>query len=271
MRLALVSMTVMALGAAAAGQNEKFHGAGHSHGEVSSKANFDSLFAAAVPLANSSEGGAVIDQCLKAYGGLEHLEKLTSVRQYWRMLPLMTGDSVDVVRSAAPGRRYKIFRESPGGFESRMLMGNQAWFQSADTLIPLNSGRYKAELFSYLVLMMPLAIKTEPFHEIRFSNRENDSLYHIYMVKPDSLMIILGIDPENFMIKKAEGVIHQEDQSFVFVNRFADHREYGGFIFPTSLTNVSMGLTVGQSVLKKVDVNSKLSDSDFMPEGVIGN
>lgn len=187
------------------------------------------------------------------------------------MLPLMSPDSIDMAKTAAPERRYRIFRENQGGFETRMMVGDQAWFQSADTLISLNSGRYKAELFSYLVMQMPLAVKAEPFNEIRYGNRDDDSLHYIYMFKQDSLMIIIGIDPVDFMIKKAEGVIHQEEQSFVFVNRFDAHREYDGFIFPGSLTNVSMGLTVGQSVLKKVDVNFKYSDSDFMPRGIIGN
>lgn len=268
--LILMSIAVLAL-AMTAGATEKFHGKGHSHGEASSKANYDSLFAKAVPLADSPEGNGVIEQCLKAYGGLEHLEKLTSVRMYWRMLPLMSPDSIDMAKTAAPERRYRIFRENQGGFETRMMVGDQAWFQSADTLISLNSGRYKAELFSYLVMQMPLAVKAEPFNEIRYGNRDDDSLHYIYMFKQDSLMIIIGIDPVDFMIKKAEGVIHQEEQSFVFVNRFDAHREYDGFIFPGSLTNVSMGLTVGQSVLKKVDVNFKYSDSDFMPRGIIGN
>jgi len=268
--LILALIAVLALGPAA-GAEEKFHGAGHSHGEVSSKARYDSLFNEAVPLAESADGSALIDRCLKAYGGQEHLEKLNSVRLTWRMLPMMSRDSVDVIRTAAPGRRYSIFRQTPGGYESRMMFGNEAWFQTADTLIPLNSGRYKAELFSYLVLRLPLSIKSEPFNEIRFGSREGDSLQYIFMAKTDSLMIIVGIDPDDFMIKRAEGVIQQGEQSFVFENHFADHRKYGDFIFPSSLINISMGLTVGQSILKKAEVNFEYSDSDFMPQGVIGD
>jgi hypothetical protein len=247
---------------------EKFHGKGHdkTHGQVSSKKMYDSLYNAAVPLDDSPDGREIVDRCLEAYGGADHLGKIASVRQLWRMLPLMTKDSVDVVRTMAPTRKYKIFRPTPGGFEARMIHGDQAWFQSADTLIELNSGRYKAELFSYLILSMPLALKTEPFADMRYGKRTDDSRHYIYMEKSDSLVVAIGIDPETYYITRAEGIIHQDDQSFVFENHFGDHQIYDGYVFPQSLTNISMGLTVGQSVLKEVSVNSGLSDADFMPE-----
>ncbi len=251
-----------------AGGYEKFHG---GNNESWPKLNYDSLYTAASSLADSPDGRQIVEKCLAAYGGIPHLEKLNSVTQYWRMLELMTRDSVDINRTAATGRRYKIEKKHPGGFEERMIDGDQAWFQTSDTLISLNSGRYKAELFSYLVLSMPLAIEKERFDGIRYGIRADDPLHYLYFDKQDSLMLVVGIDPDSHLIRKAEGVIRQDSASFVFINLFDDHRENHGYIFPHSLTNISMGLTVGRAVLKNVEVNFDPTASFFSPIDPIGD
>ena len=76
-------------------------------------------------------------------------------------------------------------------------------------------------------------------------------------------MIVIGIDPAEHMIKLAEGVIYQGDQNFVFQNEFADHRRYEGFFFPYKLTNISMGLVVGNANLEKVNVNPSFAEDYF--------
>lgn len=260
-------LIILVLGATANGY-EKFHG---HEGEGSSKLNYDSLQNLATPLENSSEGRQVIEKCLEAYGGFQKLKDLNSVKLHWRMVEMMSSDSVDIIRTAETGRRYKIEKNRPNGFEARMINGNRAWFQNADTTIELNSGRYKAELFSYLVISMPQAMKTERFDEMRYGRREGDSLHYIYMDKHDSLVIIIGIDPDSYMIRKAEGLIRQESATFVFINHFDDYRDHEGYIFPHYLENVSMGLTVGKSSLKSVRVNIDTDESDYLPNSSIGD
>jgi hypothetical protein len=262
-----VVISVIILSGISAGY-EKFHAQEH---ESTPKLDYDSLFAIASPLADSPDGRQVIENCLNAYGGIPKLEELKSVRFTWRMLAMMSSDSVNVVKIMATGRRYKIERERPNGFEVRMIDENRAWFQNADTVIELNGGRYKAELFSYLVLSMPLALKTERFDDIRYGRRADDPLHYLYLDKLDSLMVVLGIDPSDYMIKKAEGLIRQEDETFVFINQFGDFKKLNGFMFPRSLTNVSMGLTVGQSALKDVEVNIDVARSCFSPVEPIGD
>ena len=244
---------------------EKFHG-GKSEWP---KLDYDSLFAAASPLADSPEGRQVIEKCLAAYGGTDHLKNLKSVRQSWRTKEMMLSDSVDIIRMFAADRRYKIDKMYQSGFESRMMDGDQAWYQTADTVIALNSGRYKAEMFSYLVLSMPLAMETERFDGIRYGRRPEDPLHYIYLDKQDSLMTVIGIDPESFFIKKAEGLVRQEGATFIFINLFDDHKEVDGYLFPHSLTNISMGLTVGESTLKAVKVNLDVTAADFIPKNRI--
>ena len=78
-------------------------------------------------------------------------------------------------------------------------------------------------------------------------------------------MLILAVDPADFLTYSAEGVIYNDTSSFVFINNFGHHKEYDGYIFPASLTNISMGLIVGRSTLSKVELNVDFEESYFMP------
>lgn len=240
---------------------KKFHG---MHGMA--KLNYDSLFAEAIPVSETAEGQALIENCLDRYHGLEKLRGLNSFEITYKMLQFMDKDSMDITKKFETGRKYKILRRSPVSYEERMLDGQHAWFQNEDTVIFLDSGRYKAELFSYLTLSMPLGMKTERFDDIRYGHRSNDSLDYIYMTKNDTLMIIVGIDPDDYLIKSSEGIIRQGPDNFVFINYFADHREFDGHLFPGTLKNVSMGLEVAHSTVINVEINPEFDDSDFMPK-----
>lgn len=241
---------------------EKFHG---EHGPP--KVNFDSLFDDATALDQSVEGQKLLADCLKAYGGREKLEALKSLRVHWRMVAMGSDDSIDVIKTVKFDRQYKVEIHKPDNFEMRILDGNDAWHQNNDTVIFLDQGRYKAELFSYLVLAMPLAAVTEPFDEIRYSKSrgEGDRLSYLFLQKNDSLMIVLGIDPIDKYIKNIEGIIRQKGNNFIFVNRFTLLHNHDDWIFPHRMVNVSMGLTVGESVLKEIEINPELTDDDFEP------
>jgi hypothetical protein len=167
----------------------------------------------------------------------------------------------DVVKSFARGRRHRVKRLE----EERILSGSECWFQSSDSLMILDGGRYRAELYSFLTLAMPLAIQTERFDDIRYGERTGDPLAYIYLDKQDSLLVVLGIDREDYMIRSSEGIVRQGDQSFVFVNRFTDYQRREGFFFAGGVTTISLGLEVASAKLKAVEVNSGLDDEDFKP------
>jgi len=240
------------------------------HGAQSVKSpNYDSLYAIAIPLDESPEGRQLLEDCLERYGGEEKLRKLESFRLTYRMKAFLNKDSLDIVKSFGNSRKYKISRHGPDTDEVRILNHPHAWYVNRDTLIVLDGGRYRAELFSYLTLAMPLAMQTERFDDIRYGNRDGDSLSYIYMKKQDTLMIVIGIDPRDSLIKSSEGVIYQEEQHFVFINWFSGHQEYDGYVFPRYLTNVSMGLEVARSAVTKVEINIGYDEKEFNPQPII--
>lgn len=261
---------LLALVVLAAGVNAQHESPQKYHGHMAEpKLNYDSLFQAATILDESKVGQTVVKKLLEAYGGEEHLQNLKAAKFTWRMKSMMAPDSITVVKSVRFDRHYKIQREVASGWETRCLNGPKSWFQTSDTAIEITGGRYKSELFSYLVLSAPATIVTEPFSEIRYGQRTNQPYHYIYMKKNDSLMLVFGIDPAGYMIKTAEGIVYEEDNRFVFQNEFAEHQKYEGFFFPYKLTNISMGLVVGTANLESVEVNPSLAD-DFFTRSVNG-
>jgi hypothetical protein len=242
--------------------SDRFH-----HGRRASSApDLDSLFAAATPLEKSAEAQSLIEDCMERYGGRRKLGNLKSYRLYYRMKSLMNPESLDVVKSFQAGRRYRIDRHGGRIHEARILSRDQSWYQNLDTLICMTHGsRHRAELFSYLSLAMPLAIETEGFEEIRYGLRRDRPYAYIYMDKPGSLMVCLGIDPIDHTIRSIDGLIRHSGSTSVFEHRFDDLRYHDGYLFPHRVTNVSMGLEVGRSVLKDVDVNPDLGEDYFAP------
>lgn len=238
------------------------HGASHSV----IKENYDSLYAEATPLDQSEEGQKVVDRCLAAYGGRQHLAELKTFGLQYRMTSPMFPDTSDFYKLVAPGRKFKNSRKGSGHDKIRYLNGNQAWRVQGPSLQMFDGPRYCAILFGYLTLSMPLALETEPFSEIRFGQRETDSLDYFYCKKNDSLMIVIGINAESSMIRSSEGVINDGDGYQVFVNLFDDYRTTDGYLWPHQLTNISQGLKIGDSELISVEVNPDLTDEPFRPE-----
>lgn len=249
--------------AVSAADFDKFHS--HAHGKMFAKLNYDSLFNEATPLEKTKDAQILIEKCIEHYGGTEALESVKGVEIEYATKLLMKGGTITVKKSRAEERRYKIIRDEPKGKEIRILNGAKAWFAGRDTVLTLNSGRYKSELFSYLTLSMPLAMKTEPFSEIRYGYRADDSLAYIYMKKQDSLMIILGIDPQKYTINTSEGVIYQDTSTFVFINLFSDFKKFEGILFPHTMSNVSMGLEVARSTINTIELNPAFKEETFLP------
>jgi outer membrane lipoprotein-sorting protein len=250
------ALAVFLAGVSGAQHQDRFHNMGSSP-----KMNYDSLAAAAVPLSESAEGSAVVDNCIRSYGGAEQLRTLKDFELTYKATSRFGGEPYELVKMFQRGRRYKISRLS----EERIMNGESCWFQSDDTLMALDRGRYRAELYSYLTLAMPLAIRTERFDSIRYGELPDDPLAYIYLDKQDSLMVVLAIDRENYLIRSATGVIRQGDENYVFINRFTDYQQHDGFRFPGQVSTISLGLEVSAAKLTGVKVNPGFGDKDFKP------
>ena len=248
------------LSAANTGAFDRMHGL-----EGIPKLNYDSLYREAVPVSESNAGQALMDNCLESYGGVEHLKKLERLRITYDLETVMASQKQEVIKYYSRDRKLKVERHGKELIEIRVLDGATGWLQARDTVIELYSGRFKAELFTFLTLSMPVAMKTEPFDDIRYGTRADDSLGYLYMKKADTLMLVLGIDPADNMIKTSEGVIYQEDNIFVFINTFSDFRKTDGYIFPYALTNISLGLEVGRSKVTRIEINPQFADNLFDP------
>lgn len=256
-----VALAVMSGSAAA-----QFHG--HpKDGADYPKLNYDSLFDAATPLENSSDGKALLASVIDASGGREHLETLKGYRATWALTSAVYSEASNIIKSVATGRHHRIHLERSDHYQTRILSGRQAWFANPDTVIALNHMRYKAEIFSNLVLNLPLSIENEPYASRRYGTRTDDPLQYLYLEKADSLLLVVGVDPADYTIRVVEGVVKEGQHSMTFVNKLSDYKKVRGYLFPHSLTNISMGLKVGEAVISEIEVNPEFPASEFRPAG----
>lgn len=261
-RIGVLAITcTLAAGTIASAQ---FHG--HPEGNADyPKLNYDSLYAAATPLADSPEGQAALANTIAAYGGADHLAALKGYRATWALTSAIYKEASTLTKSVASDRRHRIHLQRSDHYQTRILNGRQAWFQNPDTVIALDSMRYKAEIFSYLVLSLPGDIETEPFSGRRFGTRTDDPLQYLYLDKTDSLLLVVGVDPSDYTIRVVEGVVRQGKQHMIFVNKFSDYKKVDGYLFAHHLENISMGLKVGEAALEDLEVNPDFPPSEFRP------
>ncbi len=260
-KMLLIVIAILILSASQLFAFENFHGhKGRPHPKL------DSLFEAAVSLDKSTEGMALVDACIEKYGGLEKLKTVKSIRQSWRMEIAGTRDTVDIVKTWAPNKRLLIKTYYDGNMERKILRGDSAWFESHDTVSFVEGNRYKGFLFSYLTLGMPVSIKTETFAEMKYGVREGDSLGYIYMLKTDSLMIVIGIDPADNLIKSSEGVIFQGKQKSIYQNIFDGHKLVNGYWTPNYQQDISLWMTMGRSKMVNCEYNKEVADNFFTVE-----
>lgn len=232
--------------------------------DVIEKLNYDSLWEAAAPIDKSQEGQKLIDDCINAYGGEENLSKVNSLKLEYDLDVTLLNKKQQIINEFQKGLKHKTICMENGDFQfERVLNNNKSWKETNDTTYVIDTHNFKKEMFDYLMLTMPLGMKTEKFSEVRYGRRAGDSLQYIYMMQPDSLVLAVGINPTDHLIHKTEGVVLHNEKRFVFISLFADFKDFDGYIFPTRRTNISMGLQVGDEVLTNVTINPDFAANNF--------
>ena len=257
MTFCLVGIPFLSVCASAqADEAVKFH-----HQKAGPKVDYQALLEEATPLQESPEGQQLLSNCLEAYGGMDNLENLQSFQLSYPLPGSGESENGAIVKSFHRGRRYKVIQ----GNKVRILNGEKCWVENKEQTWEMDDFRYRAELYSYLVLGMPYAAEKENFDEVRFSTGEDDNLGLFFFVKTDSLMIIMGVDTADHLIKSTTGVLPAGEKPLVFVNKFDDFRNVEGFIFPHKLINYSLGMKMGEHVLDEIIINPDFPEAEFLP------
>lgn len=240
----------------------------HGHwykGEVIKKLNYDSLWNESVDLNSSPEGSKVLNNCLEAYGGLEHINTLKNLEIEYNLQSLLNDENKFIVKQFSSNdlKYKKITPGEDSTISLSILNGNKASKSVNKTSMLIYDIDYKYILSNYLVMSMPANINKETFSEIKYGTRSDDSLAYIYLKKEDTLMMILGIDPTDNFIKKIEGILLQNESRTVFINYFSDFKEYNGYILPSMRMYVSMGLKISEYSIISVKINQELAEDTF--------
>lgn len=241
----------------------------HSFHQNSVKKNYDSLYVNATLIKDSPRGNELIDKCLEAYGGVEHLQKLTSVKLTYETKAMFLGATIKTEKYFENDGKYKFIRYKQDFQETRIFIFPDAWMINRDTLTELSPIRFKAEYYSYLSLMLPLDLKFGSYNEIKYDPAPGDSLEYIYLHKQDTVLMLVGIDPNDFYIKSVEGMIINDNETNIFLNKYSDYYSFEGYQLPLNMDSYSLGLHVAESKLVKVKINPAFDNNEFKPDKYI--
>ena len=251
----VVGMIVLPGAALAEDTMQKYH-----HAQTSPKVDYRGQFAAAGSLAESAAGQKLFEDCLAAYGGRDALAAVNGARLTYARPGDRGAETPGVVKSFARGRRYNVTR----GDNERMIDGQKCWVGNGDQAKEMDDFRYRAELFSYLTLTMPLAGELEHFDDIRYGAGEDENLDYFFFSKNDSMLVVLGVDRDKHLIRNVAGLLPQEDESdIIYVNEFADFKTVEGIVFPHKVTHISLGMDLGHILLQQVDFNPDFAADEF--------
>ena len=244
------------------GHPTKFHGYDF---HIEKKLNYDSLYAAASDMKNNPKASALIDNCIKAYGGINHLTQLNSFKIIYKEITDNIESMKTITKLYQKDLKHKNVNTSPvNQTKIRIINGNKGWYQTGTLTGELTPRQYKNELFSFYAASAPAIMQSNFFSEIKYGTRTDDSLEYIYMLKPDTMMFILGIDPKDYFIKYIEGVIYKDSNSYVTINRLSNIQKSKNYYFPQNITYISMGMEVGNYKLSEVEINPTFKEEDFL-------
>lgn len=227
------------------------------------KLNYDSLWATAKDIEQSKEGRDLILNCFKAYGGEDHLKEINTLTFKYHSQVKIIDKQQTITNYFEKGLKHKVNVVDTKSSITRTLNDKKAWANNKELYKPLLEEGYQREVFDYLCMSMPIGIKTESFEQTKFGEREGDDLKYIYLKKDSFLIVIIGIDPSDYMIKKIEGVIHKGDKRYVHINHYSDFNMVDGFIFPHTKQYISMGLEVSTSTITDIEINPAFEENFF--------
>lgn len=234
--------------------------------EVYVKLNYDSLWDQASDI-YSDEGQKLVNSCIDKYGGVEHLNKINTLKLIYQSESALLNNTQEITKYFQKDKKHKtIITENGNLVKERIFNNYKAWDKTPESTQEIILQEYKKEYFEYILQLMPLGINDESFSGIRYGKRDDDNLEYVYLKKDDTLMTILGINHEDFLIKKIEGVVIQDDRRYVFIYLFSDFKDFQGYTFPSKRKYVSMGLEVSDAELVSVEINPILQENEFLAE-----
>lgn len=206
----------------------------------------------------------LLSRSVEAYGGVNRLKSLTSLRLSGR---------ITVAGQAQPGRFERLFQapdklgsliSHAQGSERRILIRDQAWRNGKSASVPehLAMGLQLARQRLPLLLVENRATIID--HGMQEQAGRRFRSLTLELAEGVSLFVIL--DPDSGFILQTVGKLSLADGTNAdFTTLYGDYRKIEGLAIATREDHYSQGRLTGTSVIEQVEINRPLPTNAFTP------
>ena len=218
--------------------------------------------------ATTAEVQSLIDNVLKAHGGVEALRRVSAYAMQGRIEAADRPGSATTFRTFQRPDRLRIVIHYPRVVEVRILDGQRGWRREA-------SGTYTAATGPALAAMRLQAARADALWilaEHRTDARAIAPLEqkgHPYpglaIALGEGLELRLYVDPETHLVAVTESSMRVDDVDTAFRTIYADYRPVDGVLFAFREENFAAGQHTGSTFLNEVRANPELGPTTFAP------
>jgi len=219
--------------------------------------------APAAPRQASPEVAALVKRCVEAYGGPEAVARAALLRQEGTVTSLLhPGEQGRLLRIFARPGRLRVEVSFGASDEVRILDGGRGWRQGEEVGGP----GLVAMILQAARLDLPAMLQAWPERLVDRGTVELDGrpLRALSLEVAPGVELTAHLDPATGRILRSVGRA-AAGPPVTFATRYDDFRVVDGVLVAFREENFANGAITGETVLKRVKVESRLPDATFTP------
>ncbi len=219
---------------------------------------------------------ALVQRVLRAYGGVEALERVKAYRIEGNVFSMMRHADTPTVRVFQRPDRFKALVDYEHGAEARLARGHDVWRnEPGGPLEPAAGPMWAAVLLQALRADLPWLL-AEHESEIVIDGDQpppagvlsdadaRKKLLAITVPIERGLVFRAWLDADGLVVV-SQGLLDHGGMRTHFETVYTDYRDVAGVQFAYHEDNWASGMRTGVTTVKKVVVNPKLRDDEFTP------
>lgn len=207
----------------------------------------------------------LIKNVLKAYGGEENLRNTKNM--------IINGEVNALYKKKSGTSRIYIqypdklkieirYRDS---HEVLILNKDKGWKNIEGDFVEVKGPPLDVMLFSFRTINVPLELLS-PKNDISYKGlkQRGDKIFEVLEISNrKNKKIVLYIDPQTFLIKRAKGFINLDNEITELEKEYGNFKKIDGILYPYSVISYARGLEKIFASVKEIILNPQLTDKTF--------
>lgn len=222
----------------------------------------------AEPKAAGPATNALIAKVIAAYGGESVIKRTKRVYAKGTTNAIMRGDAGSYERWFDRDRKLRVETLYAKSSETRILNGSRGWRSvNNEKPVEVNSFPYTAMVYQFKQLDLPFGLMTGQFRITDLGEvTQNGRQLHVLVLEDNEGPPVRAyIDLTTYYIFKTEAFFQIKGNVTSLGAEFMDFKTFDGMPLPTRIINYGGGQKIGETDIKKYQINPDMKDSLFKP------